>query len=154
MVKAPKLYFNDVGLAAYLLGLSSADQVARDPLYGQLFENLVIADTLKNMLNLGEDRPIYFYRDSHGKEIHLLLQMGSKHQPIEIKSSATFNPSLTKTLIWYVKAMKDETENPTLVFAGETGALPNSIQVLNFKDLAKLFDKDLIFRAAVAAKKG
>ncbi len=139
LVKAPKLYFNDVGLAAYLLGLSSADQVARDPLYGQLFENLVMADALKNMLNLGEDRPIYFYRDSHGKEIDLLLQMGSKHQPIEIKSSATFNPSLTKTLSWYMKVMKDETENPTLVFAGETGALPSGIHGLNFKELAKLF---------------
>ena len=66
LVKSPKLYFYDVGLACWLLGLRTADQVSRDPLWGSLFENFIIMEAMKDRLNAGESAEMYFYRDSEG----------------------------------------------------------------------------------------
>lgn len=139
LVKAPKIYFTDVGFAAYLLGLASPELVSRDPLYGQLFENLVIVEALKSKLNQGIDGDIYFYRDSHGNEIDLLNSKGSIHQPIEIKSSATYNASLVKGLKRYRKSIGEEAQDPTLIYAGESGELPEGIIGLNYRETGNLF---------------
>lgn len=98
LIKAPKLYFYDVGLACWLLGLRSAEQVARDPLWGSLFENFVIMEAMKDRLNEGESPEMYFYRDSEGNEVDLLLPVGGKMHAIEIKAGATVNPDYFKGL--------------------------------------------------------
>lgn len=98
LIKAPKLYFYDVGLACWLLGLRSAEQVARDPLWGSLFENFVIMEAMKDRLNEGESPEMYFYRDSEGNEVDLLLPFGGKMHAIEIKAGATVNPDYFKGL--------------------------------------------------------
>ena len=98
LIKAPKLYFYDVGLACWLLGLRSAEQVARDPLWGSLFENFVIMEAMKDRLNAGESPEMYFYRDSEGNEVDLLLPVGGKMHAIEIKAGATVNPDYFKGL--------------------------------------------------------
>lgn len=98
LIKAPKLYFYDVGLACWLLGLRSAEQVARDPLWGSLFENFVIMEAMKDRLNAGESPEMYFYRDSEGNEVDLLLPAGGKMHAIEIKAGATVNPDYFKGL--------------------------------------------------------
>lgn len=69
LVKSPKLYFYDVGLAAFLLGIENDKQISRDPLRGNLFENMVIAETLKHRFNSGKKSNIYFYRDSKGNKL-------------------------------------------------------------------------------------
>jgi uncharacterized protein len=91
LVKSPKLYFYDVGLACWLLGLRSADQVARDPLFGSLFENLVIMEALKARFNQGESAEMYFFRDATGNEVDLLIPAGRKLRAVEIKAGATVN---------------------------------------------------------------
>jgi uncharacterized protein len=91
LVKSPKLYFYDVGLACWLLGLRTADQVARDPLWGGLFENFIIMEAMKDRLNAGESAEMYFYRDSEGNEVDLLLPAGGRLHAIEIKAGATVN---------------------------------------------------------------
>ena len=98
LIKAPKLYFYDVGLACWLLGLRTAEQVAHDPLWGSLFENFVIMEAMKDRLNAGENAEMYFYRDSEGNEIDLLLPTGGKMHAIEIKAGATVNPDYFKGL--------------------------------------------------------
>lgn len=98
LVKAPKLYFHDVGLACWLLGLRSAEQVARDPLWGSLFENFVIMEAMKDRLNADETAEMYFYRDSEGNEVDLLLPTGGKMHAIEIKAGATVNPDYFRGL--------------------------------------------------------
>ena len=85
LVKTPKVYFVDVGLASYLLGIESAEQVSRDPLFGQLFENLVISDIVKSRLNQAKDPNLYFYRDKHGNEIDLISEKRNELQAIESK---------------------------------------------------------------------
>ncbi len=98
LIKAPKLYFYDAGLACWLLGLRSAEQVARDPLWGSLFENFVIMEAMKDRLNAGESPEMYFYRDSEGNEVDLLLPAGGKMHALEIKAGATVNPDYFKGL--------------------------------------------------------
>jgi uncharacterized protein len=89
LIKSPKLYFFDVGLAAYLLGIQTAAQMSRDPLRGNLFENLVVIDALKYQYNRGERSSLHYYRDSRGHEVDLLVDAGGRLCPIEIKSGAT-----------------------------------------------------------------
>ncbi|TFG43149.1 MAG: ATP-binding protein [Bacteroidia bacterium] len=96
VVKSPKLYFTDTGLAAFLLGIRTAEQAARDPLRGGLYENLIILEIMKYRLNQGRRPDLYFFRDTHGSEVDLLIREEGKLFPVEIKSSATFSKSFLK----------------------------------------------------------
>ena len=118
LVKAPKLYFYDVGLACWLLGLRSAEQVARDPLWGSLFENFVIMEAMKDRLNAGETAEMYFYRDSEGNEVDLLLPTGGKMHAIEIKAGATINPDYFKGLKTFAAHHRTMLAGGCVVFGG------------------------------------
>jgi len=98
LIKSPKLYFYDTGLACWLLGLRTPAQVQRDPLWGALFENFVVMEALKDRFNQGESAPLYFYRDSEGNEIDLLMPVGGQLHAIEIKAGSTVNPDYFKGL--------------------------------------------------------
>ncbi len=89
LVKSPKLYFHDVGLASWLLGIESVRQIRTHPLRGALFENAVVAETLKHGYNRGRRPELYFFRDSRGLECDLLYPSGGRMLAIEIKSGAT-----------------------------------------------------------------
>ena len=97
-IKSPKIYFNDVGLAAYLLGIQDATQLHRDPLRGHLFENAVILECKKHQFNQGKNASFFYYRDLQHHEIDLLYQRGSELIPIEIKSSKTYHPDFLDQL--------------------------------------------------------
>jgi len=87
------------GLLCYLLGIEKAFQVARDPLVGSLFENLVVIEALKARQNQSRMPNLYFFRDSHGNEIDLLHD--SARKLIEIKSSSTYHKSFKKSLLHF-----------------------------------------------------
>ena len=89
LVKAPKLYFYDTGLASYLIGIEHAGQMATHPLRGALFENAVVAETLKHRFNRGHRFNLSFYRDRRGLECDLLYEAGHGIAAIEIKSGST-----------------------------------------------------------------
>lgn len=101
VIKSPKIYFTDVGLAAFLLGIHTKEQASRDPLRGNLYENLVIADIMKAALNKGIRPEMYFFRDSHGNEIDLLIREKGMLLPVEIKSAATFSTDFVKKIEWF-----------------------------------------------------
>jgi len=90
VVKSSKLYFCDTGLAAHLIGITEGRQLLRDPLRGQLYENFVILEIIKQRLNNGQRKDLYFYRDNHGNEVDVLIPMGRELIPVEITSSETF----------------------------------------------------------------
>ena len=121
LVKASKLYFHDVGLACWLLGLRSAEQVARDPLWGSLFENFVIMEAMKDRLNAGETAEMYFYRDSEGNEVDLLIPVGTKIHAIEIKAGATINPDYFKGLKTFAAHQPAVFASGCVVFGGADG---------------------------------
>lgn len=105
LIKAPKLYFHDVGLAAFLLGLENETQIVRDPLRGNLFENLVVVEALKYRFNRGRRNNLFFYRESNGNEVDLLAENGRNLFAVEIKSGATINSDYFKGLHHFVKAV-------------------------------------------------
>ncbi|NDE74058.1 MAG: ATP-binding protein, partial [Betaproteobacteria bacterium] len=91
LVKTPKLYFHDTGLAAYLMGIQDANHLSIHPARGALFENLVISELLKQRFNQGLPSNLYFWRNNTGDEVDLLIEQGDFLVPVEIKSGQTFN---------------------------------------------------------------
>lgn len=89
LIKSPKLYFYDVGIAAWLCGIEAESQLETHPLRGNLFENLVVADCLKRRFNGGKTAGLHFFRDARGMEVDLLYPDGDRYVPIEIKSGTT-----------------------------------------------------------------
>ena len=98
LVKSPKLYFYDVGLAAWLMGIQSIEQLSMHPLRGLLFESLVMMEALKFRLNRGLTDNLFFYRSSDGAEVDLIIEIGHGLYPIEIKSGSTVNADYFKGL--------------------------------------------------------
>ena len=98
IVKSPKLYFYDTGLACYLLGIKTAEEVGLSYLKRALFENMVVNQFVKDALNRGETPDISFWRDSQGNEVDLLVGTENNWQAYEIKSGHTYNPSFFKGL--------------------------------------------------------
>ncbi len=120
LIKSPKLYFCDVGLASYLLGLENENQVNRDPLRGNLFENLVIMEALKHLYNRGKRSNLFFYRDSNGNEVDLISEQGRTLAAIEIKAGTTVNPDFFKGLRQFKKMTgESHTVVAGLVYGGE-----------------------------------
>ena len=98
LVKTPKLYFYDVGLASYLLGIHSSKAVTFHAMRGRLFETMIIGEFLKFFLNQGREAPVYFWRDNKGIEVDLLLEKDNTLVPVEIKSGATIASDYTDSL--------------------------------------------------------
>lgn len=107
LIKSPKLYFYDVGLASYLLGLENENQVSRDPLRGNLFENMVVMEALKYRFNQGKRSNLFFFRDSNGNEVDLISEQGRSLAAIEIKAGATINADYFKGLHQFKKTIGD-----------------------------------------------
>jgi predicted AAA+ superfamily ATPase len=135
LVKAPKLYFHDVGLACWLLGLRSAEQVSRDPLWGSLFENFVVMEAMKDRLNAGETAEMYFYRDSEGNEVDLLLPTGGKFHAIEIKAGATINPDYFKGLKTFIGHQPSAFASGCVVYGGTQGQSRSDLPVHSWLQL-------------------
>lgn len=136
-VKSPKLYFVETGLAAYLLGLENPSQVSRDPLRGNLFENMVIADVLKARMNRGQDSRLYFLRTEKGFEIDLVLQRGRALYPVEIKSAMTFHAELTENIRTFCKATP-AAQSPALIYAGENYPERQGVACLHYTQVTAL----------------
>ena len=121
LIKSPKLYLYDTGLLCSILGLESADQLATHYLRGAIFENWVIAETIKRHVNAGRRPDLYFWRDNTGNEIDLLFDRGGRRQVVEIKAGTTLGTDQFKGLRYYRKlatALPLE-QDYYLIYAGE-----------------------------------
>lgn len=103
IVKMPKLYFYDTGLALALLGVEDITQVQMHPFKGAIFENLVILEILKQRLNAGKQPNLYFWRNNTGNELDLLIEDKGKITPVEIKSGQTITPDYLKGILYWNK---------------------------------------------------
>jgi predicted AAA+ superfamily ATPase len=135
LIKSPKLYFYDVGLCCYLLGIENKEQLFRDPLRGALFENLVISEFLKLKYNSIRNFNMFFYRDSNGTEVDLFIQMGSKIIPFEIKSSKTFNEDFAKNIKKTYPLFKKEYVSPSVIYDGNFEQIRGDLRVINFLNI-------------------
>jgi uncharacterized protein len=116
IVKMPKLYFYDTGLAIALLGVENVSQLELHPFKGSLFENLVIVDFLKRRYNCGRTNNLFFWRDNTGNEIDLLIENGNQLIPVEIKSGQTISDEFFKGIRYWNKIT--QTEGGFLVYGG------------------------------------
>jgi len=132
LIKSPKIYFTDVGLAAYLLGINSAEQISRDPLMGGLFENMVVAEALKQRYNSGKEAELYYFRDQKGFEIDLILNENQNIIPIEIKATRTYNVSLADNIRKFL-SFSHSSKNSALIYAGKENGKINNVNFVNFK---------------------
>jgi hypothetical protein len=135
IVKTPKLYFYDVGLASYLLGIENTTHVETHPLRGSLFENLVVVDLLKKRYNAGMDNNLFFYRDNHGNEVDVIQEAGSKVTAFEIKSAQTFTPHFLKGLDYLRKTVSQYSSDSKLIYDGVEEMTINNHHIFNFRKL-------------------
>ena len=133
LVKAPKVYFTETGLAAYLNGIRSPDQAAMHPNLGGLFENMVVMDMVKRRLNAGRDCDFYFYRAPNGLEVDLMEQTGTELRPFEIKASSTYHPEMGRNLKRF-KKLASNTVLPTVIYSGKTEHDAAGISRMDFRD--------------------
>ena len=138
LTKSSKLYFYDVGLATYLLGIESPKQLSRDPLRGALFENMVLMELVKTRLNQGLDPNLYFYRDSHQNEVDVVYRSGSSLIPIEIKSAQTFHSGFLKGLKYFQKIFPKRVARGYLAYDGQHEQPLHQFEVINFRNLPQI----------------
>ena len=98
LTKTPKIYFNDVGLACFLLGIRTEEHLRTHPLRGALFENMVVAEMLKNRFNIGEESNLFFYRDKSKREVDIVEDFGIQMKAYEVKTAKRYNPEFFKNL--------------------------------------------------------
>lgn len=132
LIKSPKIYFMDTGLAASLLGIETPAQLERDPAAGGLFENMVVLDALKSRLNGGQEPRMHFFRDSNGNEVDLLFPHGPDFIPIEIKSAQTFHKEFAKGIRHFQKTSDSEVRG-RVVYSGETEFVSNHYELVHFR---------------------
>ncbi len=119
IVKTPKLYFYDVGLAAFLLDARQVVDIEDPNLIGRFFENLVVADILKKNHHQYLLRNYWFWRDSNGHEVDLLTKKGGSFEIFEIKSSQTILPQHIKGLNYFSALTDGKVKSRTLIYGGE-----------------------------------
>lgn len=139
VVKTPKLYFNDPGLACYLLDIESPKQLALDKMRGAVFENLVVMECIKHRFNQGKEGNVFFYRDSNGQEVDILVKEEGQLTAIEVKSSMTYQTDFAKTL----KMLPQWTSTPiirrSVVYGGDFENTAGDIWVLRYDHVNRLF---------------
>ena len=145
LVKAPKFYFYDVGLASYLIGIESAKQVFTHPLRGALFENVVVAEALKHRFNRGLQPNLSFFRDAKGLECDLLYQTGQGIGAIEIKAGSTVSSDHFRS-INRVADLIPEISAKALVYGGTTRQSRNECEVVPLAELGGMLARTEIDR--------
>ncbi len=142
LTKSPKLYFYDVGLVAYLLGVENETQMSRDPVRGALFENMVVMELVKYRFNRGQDHNLYFFRDERHHEVDVVIKSGNTLTGIEIKSSATFHTDFLKGLNYLEKLFKNKVSRSVVIHAGEEHR-GKEFSVLKYQNTEKVFTEIL-----------
>jgi predicted AAA+ superfamily ATPase len=138
LVKQPRLYFLEPGLASALLQIETPAQASRDPLMGGLFENMVVVEALKAFWNRGLPANLCFYRDSNGNEIDLIIEKNRIPHPVEIKASRTFSPDFLKG-IKHFAALGVESGPGAVIYGGEESFDSSGIRVAGFMKASGIF---------------
>jgi len=134
LVKTPKLYFYDTGLACSLLEIKESSQVATHFLRGGLFENLVVNEFIKESLNKGEDPLLNFWRDKTGNEVDLLQTIGNKQYAYEIKSGSTYSQDYFKGISFWAKLSGAAPEQCFAVYTGSTAFKTSKGEVFSWNN--------------------
>lgn len=138
LVKSPKLYFNDTGLACALLGIANKETLATHHLKGALFENMLLSELRKYRFNHSHTNDLYFWRDNSGLEIDCIVEGNSDPRAIEIKSGETVHAGFFKNLNWWKD--KANSQKGYLIYGGDESYQRSGHRVLSWKDCVKVFE--------------
>lgn len=146
IIKSPKIYFIEPGLACYLLGIENEKQVGRDPLAGNLFENFVVVEAMKARFNRGLDSNLYFYRDSNQNEVDLLYKQGNEFFPVEIKYGSTWHDGFTKGIERF-NSVAGNNKAGAVVYGGDKNfQTREKVQVVGYGQISQFFETVLTKR--------
>ena len=138
LVKSPKLYFNDPGLACYLLDIESPQQLDRDKMRGAIFENMIVMEAIKHRYNMGLEGGVFFYRDSNQNEVDLLIKQEGELTAIEVKSSMTYSSSFKKALTQIEGWIKTPISKKAIVYSGDFENTSGNINLINYRHISSI----------------
>lgn len=138
LVKSPKLYFNDPGLACYLLDIESPQQLDRDKMRGAIFENMIVMEAIKHRYNMGLEGGVFFYRDSNQNEVDLLIKLEGELIAIEVKSSMTYSSSFEKALTQIEGWIKTPISKKAIVYSGDFENTSGNINLINYRHISSI----------------
>lgn len=133
LIKSPKLYFYDVGLVCWLLGIHTPEQIETHPLRGSLFETAIVAELMKSRLNQGERPDLFFWRDSNGNEVDVVIEQGTRLIPIEIKSGRTITREAFAGLKKWRALAGDAAAEPVLIYGGDGDYRQHDVNVVSWR---------------------
>ncbi len=137
LIKSPKLYFTDSGLAAFLIGIDGPEQLRRHPLRGALFETFVVSELLKQRLNNLKTPNLYYWRDNTGHEIDVIMDFSDVVLPIEIKAGETVAEDFFKNLNFYRK-INPSCKKAAIIYGGENSFVEKNTWVIGYRDIGIL----------------
>ena len=138
LVKTPKLYFNDPGLACYLLDIETPQQLDRDKMRGAIFENMIVMEAIKHRYNMGLEGGVFFYRDSNQNEVDILIKQEGELTAIEVKSSMTYSSSFEKTLTQIEGWIKTPISKKAIVYSGDFENSSDDINLINYRHISSI----------------
>ncbi len=139
LTKSPKIFFYDVGFAAFLSGISEPNQLFTSSLKGPLFENMVVIEMLKYKYNYFKSYQLYHYRESNNNEVDLILDFSTHLDAIEIKSSKTFDNSFLKGLNHIRAVFPLKVRNTTVCYSGDMEQTTGNNKLVNYKNITHIF---------------
>lgn len=134
MVKSPKLYFLDTGLLCYLLRVRTPEELVMHAARGPIFESWVVSELLKTYLNQGRQADLFFWRDSNGHEVDLIVDRGDHLVPIEIKSGQTMAGDFFQALDYWRTLAKQPESPAALVYGGDSSSMRHHVAVTSWAD--------------------
>jgi len=135
IVKNPKVYFSDTGLVCNLLGIRKRDEIDYHFLKGNIFETFVVNEFIKYNFNFGEKLQLYYWRDNHQKEIDLIVDIGTQHYGVEIKSGKTLQEKYFDGLAYWAKLSGTRPSSLFLIYGGQENLVRNQMNVVSWKDI-------------------
>lgn len=141
LIKSPKIFFYDPGLACALLGIDTADAVAPHYLRGGLFETMMIGEFYKAYYNHDREPHLYFWRDKTGHEVDCIIERGQYLYPIEIKASQTIAQGFFKGLNYWNKLADTDPKDGFVVYAGDDNQERSLGNIVSWKDTDQIFSK-------------
>ena len=141
IIKSPKLYFYDTGVACSLLKIYSQEQLISHYLRGGLFESLIITEVMKLFFNNNERPNVYFWRDNHGNEIDLILEKNGQLIPIEIKAGRTISTDFFKGLHFWANITENKYPVGCVIFSGDENQKRTIGEVLSWKNISQILKK-------------
>ena len=135
LVKSPKLYFLDVGLMAWLLGIRDAASIQTHAARGALFETYVVSEFIKQRFNGGQGADLFFWRDNAGHEVDLLFDTPQGMQAVEIKAGSTFASDWPEAIGRWRKFAFDAARMPLIVYGGEGAFERQGCRVIGWREI-------------------